>query len=146
MPETLVVVLITLACVAASANILSLTLVKESNPSKASGLAIATANGGILGAGVIQSLIGYLLEKQWDGKIIEGVRVYSDAAYHHGFLVFLATSILAAAAAFAMRETYCRDLAQSDSDCGSSGETCQDGLMEPVLAKVVVTEEKTSRL
>ncbi|NLF97605.1 MAG: MFS transporter [Candidatus Riflebacteria bacterium] len=121
-PETLAVVFITLACVSASANILSLTLVKESNPSRASGLAIATANGGILGAGVIQSLIGYLLEKQWNGKIIEGVRVYSDAAYHHGFLVFLATSILAAAAALAMRETYCRDLAQIDSENSSSEE------------------------
>ena len=72
-PETLAVVFLTTTCIAASANILSLTVVKESNPSEAAGLAIATANGGIMGAGVIPSVTGYLLEARWDGKLVEGV-------------------------------------------------------------------------
>lgn len=108
--ENFAVIFFTTACIAASANILSLTVVKESNPSKAAGLSIATANGGILGAGVIQSMIGYMLETGWDGKMLDGVRVYSANAYHHGFIVFLLASIVATVAAVALRETYCRDL------------------------------------
>ncbi|PKL45488.1 MAG: hypothetical protein CVV41_00395 [Candidatus Riflebacteria bacterium HGW-Riflebacteria-1] len=142
-PETLAVIFITLACVAASANILSLTVVKESNPASASGLAIATANGGILGAGVIQSLIGYLLEKGWDGKLLDGVRVYSDAAFHHGFIVFLAASFAAALAAVAMRETYCRDLEGSEQEVRDAEESGHNEFLSPVLvAQAVVVEEK----
>lgn len=110
-PETLAVIFLTTTCIAASANILSLTVVKESNPSEAAGLAIATANGGILGAGVIQSVTGYLLEARWDGKLLEGVRVYSADAFHHGFLVFLVANVVALVAAVLLRETYCRDFA-----------------------------------
>ncbi|MFZ2960782.1 MAG: MFS transporter [Candidatus Ozemobacteraceae bacterium] len=111
LPEILAVILLTTTCIVSSANILSLTVVKESNPSEAAGLAIATANGGILGAGVIQSVTGYLLEARWDGKLLEGVRMYSADAFHHGFLVFLVANVVALVAAVLLRETYCRDYA-----------------------------------
>ncbi|MBN1141315.1 MAG: MFS transporter [Deltaproteobacteria bacterium] len=108
-PETLALIFLTTTCIAASANILSLTVVKESNPSEAAGLAIATANGGILGAGVIQSVTGYLMETRWDGAISEGVRLYSAGAFHHGFLVFLVANVVALVATILLRETHCRD-------------------------------------
>jgi MFS family permease len=115
LPETFAVLFFTAACIAASANILSLTVVKESNPAKAAGLAIATANGGILGAGVIQTVIGSLLEAGWDGKMLDGVRVYSVQAFHHSFLVFLAASLVATVAAVLIRETNCQDLPEMES-------------------------------
>lgn len=43
------------------------------------------------------------------GSIANGVRIYSANDYQNGFIAMILFSILAMAAAFRVRETYCRN-------------------------------------
>lgn len=80
----------------------------EINPHSVSGTSVAFANMAsvLIGAG-FQPLIGWLLEKNWDGLRIHGVPIYSVADFHSALLVLLLSLLLALLAACAIQETYC---------------------------------------
>ena len=66
-------------------------------------------------AAIQQSAIGWLLDRNWQGAVAEGARVYDAAAYHAAF-VLLAVSALGAVACVALtRETHCRLRFDSDN-------------------------------
>lgn len=84
------------------------------NPSL-SGMALALVNtGAFLGAAIIQPLFGGLIDLTWDGKIVDGVRVYAASDYRNGFLMMLGCAALAIVAASRLRETYCRNITVHD--------------------------------
>jgi hypothetical protein len=59
-------------------------------------------------AAVQQSAIGWILDRHWQGKLLEGARVYEAAAYQAAFL-WLAVGAAGAVASVALtRETRCR--------------------------------------
>ena len=71
-----------------AAPVLGLTCVKEANPPEISGLAMGTANiGGFLGVSLMQPLMGYILDRNWEGVLLDGVKIYPQEAYFKAFLI-----------------------------------------------------------
>jgi MFS family permease len=91
------------------ANVLCFALVKESNHSESSGLAMASANGGILGAALMQPLAGYILDLNWKGVSHLGSRLYDASAFHNAFMVFVVAGALAFWFALQIKETHCKN-------------------------------------
>jgi predicted MFS family arabinose efflux permease len=109
-PTVVTVPAVMIACAAAAPNLLCLALAKESNPPEAAGLAMASANGGILCAAVLQPLIGAALDFAWRGEVVGGARVYGPAAYQLGFAAFIVFGVVALGAALLTRESHCRNI------------------------------------
>lgn len=85
---------------------LVLTSVKEANPPRLAGLAIGTANGGFLGAALLQPAMGYLLDSRWQGVSLEGARVYPQGAYQIALVIISALSLVGLLGAALMHESY----------------------------------------
>ncbi|MEO8056577.1 MAG: MFS transporter, partial [Acidobacteriota bacterium] len=82
-------------------------LAREVNPPRFSGIATATVNaGGFLGAAVMQSVLGRILDANWLGVIEQGARRYPTAGYHAAFLASLGTLLVACAGTLFVRETF----------------------------------------
>lgn len=94
---------------------LVLAAVKEANPPELSGLAMGTANGAFVGATLLQPLVGYLLDGQWQGAMLEGARVYPFTAYQSVLPVLAGAALLGLLGNFLMRETYCRNVAEGQA-------------------------------
>ena len=60
----------------------------------------------MLGAIILQPAIGFLLDWQWQGEIVDGVRIYSGAAYVNALLVYPILMAMTFAAMLFARETY----------------------------------------
>ena len=83
--------------------------VKELNDLNYSSTALGLMNMCVVGAGaVMQPLIGWLLDTNWDGNLAEGARVYSPDNYVFALSSLLVVNALAIGAAIALRETCCR--------------------------------------
>jgi MFS family permease len=83
--------------------------VRELNDINYSSTSLGLMNMCIVGSGaVMQPLIGWLLDSNWDGQLADGARVYGAAAYSSAFASLLATNAAALAAGLILRETHCR--------------------------------------
>ncbi len=72
-----------------SSLLLCLSCVKEKHPERV-GVALAVVNaGGFLGAALLQVLLGFVLDLQWQGVIQDGVRLYPPQAFAWAFRVCL---------------------------------------------------------
>lgn len=85
---------------------LVLTSVKEANAPATAGLAMGAANGGFLGAALLQPAVGYLLDNRWQGILTEGARVYPQDAYQIALVIVSALSLVGLLGAVLMRESY----------------------------------------
>jgi hypothetical protein len=59
---------------------------------------------------ILQPLIGYILDLNWNGRMEAGAQVFSVEAYRTAFLTLLAACGIAVVTAFLVRETYCRQV------------------------------------
>ena len=92
---------------------LSWACAKEVNPPLLSGMSTSVANmGGFLGGALLQPMVGWLMDRSWDGTMQDGVRLYSPQDFQQGILLLAATAWLGAAAAWCLRETRCRNIWQ----------------------------------
>jgi len=81
--------------------------VRELNLPEFSSTALGLMNMFIVGAGaVVQPLIGWLLDKNWDGSLMEGARVYSDQAFTSALTSLLVVTSLAFIGTLFLKETY----------------------------------------
>ncbi len=84
---------------------------KEVNPPEVAGIATGTVNiGGFLGSSVMQPLLGYVLDRNWAGQLINGTRIYSQAAYQQAFLLCLIAAGVAIVSILFVKETNCRNI------------------------------------
>lgn len=84
---------------------------KEEVAPALAGMAVGLVNTGLFfGGAVMQPLFGWAMDLSWDGRMANGLRVYSAANYHAGFLFMLAFAALAVCAACMIRETCCRNI------------------------------------
>jgi MFS family permease len=89
--------------------IISFALAKESVPARHAGMISGVVNMGIMmGPTVLQPAIGWMLDRRWQGEMIEGARVYSLDAYRFGFSLIPAWILLSLVLVFLTRETHCR--------------------------------------
>lgn len=88
--------------------------VKELNDINYSSTSLGLMNMCIVGAGaVMQPLIGWLLDSNWDGSMQAGARVYSAGNYSSAFFSLLVVNLAALIGALLLRETHCRQLSPS---------------------------------
>jgi sugar phosphate permease len=74
------------------------------------GMAIALVNTGLfLGAAIVQPLFGALMDFTWDGRVVDGVRVYRASDYANGLWLCFGLTFVAAVASLRLRETHCRN-------------------------------------
>lgn len=61
-------------------------------------------------AAAFQPLLGWLLDLNWDGRLIEGARIYSVATFRTAFVSMVVLGVAGILAALLVRETHCRPL------------------------------------
>lgn len=85
--------------------------VKELNSLNYSSTSLGLMNMCIVGSGaVMQPLIGWLLDLNWDNTLIDGARIYSDNAYVTALSSLIVVNLAALIASFMLRETHCRQI------------------------------------
>lgn len=80
-------------------------ILRRVNSPKVTGAAFGLLNGACVGSGaVFQPLIGALLDRGWDGSLIEGARLYSAGAYTAALSVLIGFLAAGFAVSFLIRE------------------------------------------
>jgi MFS family permease len=104
---------------AAGAFIVTFAYARESVPARLAGTVSGIANMGVmLGGMFMQPLVGFMLDRHWDGAMTAGARVYGFAAYQWGFALMLAWCVGSLVLLAFARETYCRPLESVVGDRG----------------------------
>ncbi|MCW8836261.1 MAG: MFS transporter [Rhodospirillales bacterium] len=99
--------------------VISFAASREHNRPGASGAVIGVVNMMVMASGAtFQPLIGWILDLNWDGAMLDGARVYSVAAYHTAFLTLLACGVTAFVSAVLVRETFCRQVVRNNAMVG----------------------------
>ena len=97
--------------VVAGAFILTFAFAKESVPARLGGTVSGIANMGVmLGGMAMQPLVGFMLDRHWTGRTVDGVRAYDFVAFQWGFALMLVWGALSLALLAFTRETHCRQL------------------------------------
>lgn len=88
---------------------LSWSSVKEINPPALSGMATGVINiGAFMGTAILQPLVGWAMDQGWDGRMLDGARLYAVHNYQIGLGIMLAFAISGLLGSLAIRETNCR--------------------------------------
>ena len=91
--------------------VLTYPCAKEVTQPALSGMAISLVNTGLfLGAAIVQPLFGWLLDLGWDGKIVNGINLYSWHNYQSAMLLMFSFAVIAVIAAFRINETACKNI------------------------------------
>jgi MFS family permease len=91
----------------------SFSSVKELNSLEYSSTALGLMNMFVVGSGaVMQPLIGWLLDMNWSGTMIDGARIYSEKAYTLAFSSLLLVTGAACIGTIILRETRCRQVSR----------------------------------
>jgi sugar phosphate permease len=94
----------------ASGFVITFAAAKEIVHPQLSGMGVSVVNTGcFIGTALAQPLFGHIVDSTWDGSMANGVRIYNASDYQNGFIAMILFSILAMAAAFRVRETYCKN-------------------------------------
>ncbi len=92
---------------------LSWACAKEVNPPLLSGMATSVVNVGVfLGPSILQPLVGWVMDRGWQGAMDGGARLYSAADYRTGLLLMAGFAAFGAVATLFVRETGCRNIWQ----------------------------------
>ncbi len=90
---------------------LSWACAKEVNPPLLSGMATSVVNVGVfLGPAILQPLMGWAMDRAWDGALSGGARLYSPEAYVIGLTWLAGAAALGAVATLFVRETRCKNI------------------------------------
>ena len=84
---------------------------KEVNPPLLSGMATSLVNVGVfLGGAILQPLVGWVMDRSWDGAMQNGIRLYAPGDYANGLKLLAAAAFLGWVAALFIRETGCKNI------------------------------------
>ena len=90
MPSVALAVLMVVNGACASGMILCYGHARDHTPAEASGATYGLVNTAVVGSGgVLQPVIGWLLDRNWDGAVLGGARIYGAEAYDRAFSVLL---------------------------------------------------------
>jgi sugar phosphate permease len=88
---------------------------KEAIAPNLSGMAVGLVNTGLfLGAAIVQPLFGWIMDRGWDGTLIDGVRIYGTGDYRRGLLVLVVFAAIAFVGSLLVKEIRCRNLTVGD--------------------------------
>ncbi|MBI5018438.1 MAG: MFS transporter [Deltaproteobacteria bacterium] len=109
LPLPVLVLTLVAAGFASGGMIIGFAFAKESVPSHLAGTISGVVNMGVMaGPMLLQPAVGWVLDRAWDGRTLDGVRVYAWAAYRAGFALMVAWAVLALVLVCLTRETHCR--------------------------------------
>jgi MFS family permease len=95
--------------VGSSGMVVSFGAVRDLNPPAVAATAFGLLNMFVVASGaVMQPLLGWMLDKNWTGQLVEGARVYSAEAYSATFTILVFGIALSLVCGLLVRETYCR--------------------------------------
>ena len=84
---------------------------KELNRPAFGSTAVGLMNTFVVGSGaVMQPLIGWLLDLNWQGTIVDGARIYSESNYAYALSSLLVVNAIALICTYLLRETYCKQV------------------------------------
>lgn len=107
----LLVAALLIAGFSSGAMILTFAFAKESVPDHLAGTISGVINMGVMaGPMLLQPAVGWMLDRQWQGQMQTGVRIYGLQAYQAGFAMMLAWLALSLILLLFARETHCRQL------------------------------------
>ncbi len=85
------------------------SVAKEVNRPALSGMATSVVNtGAFLGGALLQPLVGWAMDQRWDGRLVDGVRIYGAASHQTGIAIHCAFALLGLAGALLICETHAR--------------------------------------
>ncbi|SDF02387.1 MFS transporter [Sporolituus thermophilus] len=86
---------------------------KEVNPPELTGIAAGVGNsGGFVGAALMQPAFGWVLDRQWQGAMEHGVRIYSQQAFQVAFGGCALVLVLGLLCTLMIKETGCRNISR----------------------------------
>ena len=89
--------------------IIGFATAREVNHPGAAGAVGGVVNMSVLGiASIMQPLLGKILDSHWQGTMVEGARVYNEAAYSAAFFWLVVSAALSIIVIALSKETYCR--------------------------------------
>jgi len=92
-----------------SSQIIGYPALTESNPKMITGTAMGLASVLIMGSPMIfEPIFGYLMDKNWDGKIENGIHVYNINAFYYPMIMLVAILALGLLASLFVKETYAK--------------------------------------
>ncbi len=93
---------------------LTWALAKELNAPRLSGMSTSVTNmAGFLAGAVLQPLVGWVMDRSWQGGLSStGARLFSPQDFHGGLLLLAAVAGFGAIASWWIRETGCRNVWQ----------------------------------
>ena len=113
LPVWLFTVLAVAVGLASGVMVTGFAFLKESVPPPLAGTAAGVCNMGVmLGPMILQPAMGWLLDRNWQGVMENGVRIYDAAAYRSGFVLMLGWSIAACLLIAFTTETNCRQMVE----------------------------------
>ena len=93
--------------------IIGFAWMRESVPASLVGTAAGFCNmGPLIGGMVLQPLVGWVLDRHWQGQLAGGARIYDAAAWQSGFTMLVAFAAIAAVALLFARESHCRPMSE----------------------------------
>lgn len=109
LPLPLLTGLMLTAGLASGAMVIGFAFVKESVPSRLGGTASGLVNMGTMaGPMILQPAVGFLLDANWQGALIGGIKIYAFETFRLGFSLMLAWTVLSSILIFFTKETHCR--------------------------------------
>ncbi len=112
LPLAAFVTVAALTSAAAGSVILGFAYAKESVPAQFLGTIGGLINAGnMIGPMTLQPAIGWILDKQWDGKVANGAHAYGVPAFQTAFALIAGWAILTCVLASLTRETNCKQSA-----------------------------------
>lgn len=105
MPLPLLQAVLAMQGLGSSTMVLSFAVAREHNPPWASSATLGIINSFVVGSGaVLQPTIGYLLDLGWDGRLVDGARVYSHETFGFALQILPWCCLAGVLAAFFIRE------------------------------------------
>ncbi len=105
----LLAVLVVIIGFSCGAMIIGFAFVKESVPPALTGTVSGVCNMGVMmGPMFLQPAVGWMLDRKWDGMMMDGVRIYSLEAYQAGFSLMIAWAAAAVILVAFTKETRCQ--------------------------------------
>lgn len=95
-----------------SAGILNYAFVAEKNPHSITATSVSVVSVNVIGVGgsVMIPIVGWLLNKDWSGMMVNGVRIYSLNNYHKAFLLLPIGLIISLLLVFLMKESHAKQV------------------------------------
>ena len=107
----LLTILLVITGFASGCMIISFAFAKESVPAHLAGTVNGVINMGVIsGPTILQPAVGWMLDRNWTGGLLQGIRIYDLAAYRSGFLLMLGWALVSFILLFFTRETHCRPI------------------------------------